>query len=258
MRIASWNVNSLRAREDLVLDWLEAHDPDVLCMQETKLDDQEFPEDPFGDLDYDVVYHGQPGYNGVAIAARDEPKDVQRGLAGPPRDAEPRALATTVRGIRIVNVYVPNGQTHGSPKYRYKLEWLDQLIDHIASRYDPGAPLVLCGDFNLAPAAEDVWWDESTTGDTRLFVSPPERRRFRQLVEWGLVDAYRHVHPNVRTYTWWDYRNSAWETNHGMRIDHFLVTRPVLERAKDVRIDTMMRGEPSPSDHVPLVLELGD
>lgn len=258
MRIASWNVNSLRAREDVVLDWLEEHDPDVLCMQETKLTDQEFPEDPFGDLNYDVVYRGQPAYNGVAIAAHEELKDVEYGLQSDPPNAEPRLIAATVAGVRIIDIYLPNGQAFGSEKYRYKLDWMARLVDHVANRCDPDSPVVICGDYNLAPAAADVWWDEANTGVDRLFVSQAERSQFVRLLELGFVDAYRHFYPDLRAYTWWDYRNASWETNHGLRIDHVLVTRSVIDRAKDVKIHTMMRGEPSPSDHVPIVLELSD
>lgn len=241
-----------------MLDWLEEHDPDVLCMQETKLVDQEFPEDPFGDLDYDVVYHGQPAYNGVAIAARKELYDVEKGMDADGPEAEPRVIAATVQDVRIIDIYLPNGQTHGSKKYRTKLAWMDQLNAYIRKRYDPTTPIILCGDYNIGPAAQDVWWDEAETGDERLFVSQPERARFFSLIDWGFVDAYRHRYPDVRAFTWWDYRDGAWEKNHGMRIDHFLVTAPVLERVRDVKIFTMMRGEPSPSDHVPLILELED
>lgn len=254
VKIVTWNVNSLRAREDLVLDWMEEHDPDVVCMQETKLTDQEFPEDAFGDLDYDVVFCGQRAYNGVAIASHEVPADVEVGLPGDDKKSEKRLIAANVEGIRLVNVYVPNGKAIGSDKYEYKLKWLDRLVEYI-TEHDPTQPLVLCGDFNLCPEDRDAF-DADERGEG-LFCSPKERDRFRRLLDWGLTDAYRHFHPEPdNAYTWWDYRAGGWEKDHGMRIDHLLVTRPVLERATDVTIDKMMRGAEGPSDHVPVTLHL--
>ena len=155
VKIVTWNVNSLRAREDLVLDWIEAHEPDVICLQETKVTDQEFPEDAFGDLDYDVVYFGQQSYNGVAIAAREELKDVVRGFPGNGPEDEKRLIAATVAGVRVVNIYLPNGQSYGSDKYAYKLGWMDDLQRFIEAGPPPSEPLVLLGDFNIAPAPID-------------------------------------------------------------------------------------------------------
>ncbi len=255
MRVATWNVNSLRSREDVVLDWLEAWRPDVLMLQETKVTDQEFPEDAFGDLDYDVVYHGQRTYNGVAILARGELTDVVRGFPGDPPDADRRLLAATVGGVRFVDVYVPNGQALDSDKYRFKLAWLEQLAGFLAAGPGPDTPLVLAGDFNIAPLDLDV--PEAGPRPGELFVSAPERAAFARLLGWGLTDTLRHFQPTApRLYTWWDYRGGAWERDLGMRIDHILVTSPVLARARAVQVDAKVRGQRTPSDHAPVVLDL--
>lgn len=257
VKIATWNVNSLRAREDLVLDWVEREDPDVFCMQETKLVDQEFPEDAFGDLDYDVEYLGQRAYNGVATAAHEVMADVHKNFPDDDAKAERRLLAATVQGIRVVNIYLPNGQDLQSDKFTYKLQWMDRLAAYLAAHHDPKDPLVLCGDFNLCPEDRDAWDGDVRSGD--IFASPPERQRFQRLLDWGLTDAFRARHPDAaKAFTWWDYRAGGWEHDHGLRIDHFLVTRPVLERLEDVVIHRAMRAEEGPSDHVPLVLHLKD
>lgn len=254
MKIASWNVNSLRAREDQVLDWLEAERPDVLCMQEIKMVDQEVPTDALGDLGYDVHAFGQRSYNGVAIACRDEAQDVVRGFPGDPPDAERRLLAATIGGIRIIDIYLPNGQELASPKYEYKLRWMEQLLAFLQAGPGPETPLLICGDFNIAPLDLDVWDGSARQG---LFVSPPERQGFQRFLDWGLVDTFRHFHPNEpKAFTWWDYRAGGFERNKGMRIDHFLLTRPLLSRAKSIRIDRKVRANEQPSDHVPVILEL--
>lgn len=257
MKIATWNVNSLRAREDLVLDWVEREDPDIFCMQETKLVDQEFPEDAFGDLDYDVEFLGQRAYNGVAVATHEVMTKVEKNLPDDGPKAERRLLAATVQGIRVVNIYLPNGQDLDSDKFTFKLAWMDRLIAYITERHDPTQPLVLCGDFNLCPEDRDAWDGEARSGG--IFMSPAERERFQRLLDWGLTDAFRAKHPDApRPYTWWDYRAGGWERDRGLRIDHFLVTRPILERMQDVVIHRAMRAEEGPSDHVPLTLHLED
>lgn len=254
MKLATWNVNSLRAREDQVLDWIETEAPDILCMQETKVTDQEFPEDAFGDLGYDVMYFGQPAYNGVAIASKEEPSRVMRGLPGDPEDADRRLIAATIAGVRVLSVYVPNGQSIGTDKYAYKLDWLERLRAFLSADSTPEDPIVVCGDLNIAPADVDVWNPAERAGS--LFVSGPERRAFSALIEWGLVDAFRHFHPTEKRYSWWDYRAGSFERNRGMRIDHLLVSRPVLARGTSVTIDRRTRALEAPSDHVPVVMEL--
>jgi exodeoxyribonuclease-3 len=257
VKIASWNVNSLRAREDLVLDWIDEHQPDVLCMQETKLTDQEFPEDAFGDAGYDVVYFGQRAYNGVAIATKHELKDVVRGFAGAGADDDRRLIAATINGVRIIDIYLPNGQELGSDKYQFKLGWIEGLLELLKSGPGPDTPLLVCGDYNIAPIDLDVW--DAVERNGGLFVSKAERDGFQRLLDWGLTDAFRHFEPKaLKAYSWWDYRAGSWERNRGMRIDHFLITKPLLARAKSVTIHRAMRGKPQPSDHVPVVLEIAD
>jgi exodeoxyribonuclease III len=254
VKIATWNVNSLRARQDAVLDWLEKNRPDVLCMQETKLTDQEFPEDELGDLNYDVVYFGQRAYNGVAIASRPEMFEVVRGFPGAAPDADRRLIAATIEGIRIVGVYAPNGQAVGSPKYDFKLSWYQALRRWLEDTSGPMAPLLVCGDFNVAPNDEDVFDPLAMRG--QILFSDPERAALRELMAFGLFDALRHVDQRPKRFTWWDYRAGSWERNLGLRIDHLLLTRPLIERIKSVTIFEEERGRKNPSDHVPVMVEL--
>lgn len=253
MKIATWNVNSIRARCDVVLDWAEANDPDVLCMQETKITDQEFPEDEFGDLDYDVVFFGQSSYNGVAIAAHEESEDVVKGLPGDGDGDDRRLIAATVAGIRIICIYLPNGRQVGSDAFAFKLEWMDRLQAFLEETVRPSDPVILCGDFNIAPQDGDLWEGRMKGG---LFSTEEERSRFRRFLDWGFTDMVHHLDPSPKQFTWWDYRAGGWQKNQGLRIDHILATKPVVERAKGVTIDREVRGGHNPSDHVPVILEL--
>jgi exodeoxyribonuclease-3 len=256
VKIATWNVNSIRAREDQVLDWLEQHEVDVLCMQETKLTDQEFPEDAFGDVEYDVVFHGQRTYNGVAIASRPELEAVTRGFPGVDDEEERRIISARIHGLRVVDIYLPNGQAYGSDKFHFKLEWMGRLRDWLRDALQQDPELVLCGDFNIAPGDLDHHWPPSD--QPRLFTSEEERKALHALFDLGLVDAFRHLHPDRRAYTWWDYRGRGFQRDEGMRIDHFLVTPPVLSRVRDVDIHRHVRSEDNPSDHCPVVMTLED
>lgn len=255
MKVTTWNVNSLRAREDAVLNWVEANEPDVLCMQETKLTDQEFPEDGFGDLDYDVHFWGQKSYNGVAIATSAEATQVKKGFDHPEFDQECRIMAAHVAGIDVINIYLPNGQRFGSEKYQYKLAWMDHLLQWLTERYDPHSPVLLCGDFNIAPSDQDHAFEDSSE---QLFTSREERDRYRLILNWGFRDAFRILHPGDRTYTWWDYRGMAFQRNEGMRIDHILISHGLVERLRAVTVDRSPRAEDSPSDHVPVTAEFDD
>ena len=252
MKIVSWNVNSVRARLARLLAWLEKHEPDLLCLQETKVVDDDFPRLELEGLGYHLETFGQKTYNGVAFLSRQAPADVIRGLPGTREEA--RLIAGTFGDLRVVNAYVPNGSEVGSEKYTYKLEWLDRFREFLERDCAPEEPLLLCGDFNIAPEDRDVHDPERWRG--KVLCSDPERGKFRALVEWGLVDALRLGTEAAGIYTWWDYRLSGFRRDWGLRIDHFLVTRPLIPRVRDVSVDREERGGEKPSDHAPLIARL--
>ena len=267
MRIATWNVNSLKARLEKVGWWLERALPDVLLMQETKLADEDAPGDWFAERGYTLVHHGEGRWNGVAIASRLPPTDVVTHFgellrpahtAGEGDDeplAEARMIAATCGGVRVVSVYAPNGRSVGSIYYEAKLVWYARLLRWLREAADPAQPLVLGGDFNVAPADDDVWDPGAAHGGTH--VSERERAAFGELLTWGLADAYRLRHSEAGRYTWWDYRAGNFHKNIGMRIDLLLATRGVAERVVAIEIDREARkGKPTPSDHAPLVADL--
>jgi exodeoxyribonuclease-3 len=269
LRIATWNVNSLKARLDKVRWWLERARPDVLLMQETKLTDAAAPLELFRDVGYELAHHGQGRWNGVAIASRGGMAGVVSNFGQPlpsaqaadTGDAEPlaeaRMIAADCSGIRVINVYAPNGRTLGSPFYQAKLAWFERLARWLEEAAHPDQPLVLGGDFNVAPDDSDVWDARACHGGTH--VSPPEREAFARLCRWGLVDAYRQHHSEPGRYTWWDYRAGNFQKNFGMRIDHLLVTRPLAGRTVWAEIDREARkGKPIPSDHAPLLIDVDE
>ena len=267
MRIATWNVNSLKARLEKVTWWLERARPDVLLMQETKLADADVPADLFQGLGYAVAHHGEGRWNGVAIASRGGIEDVVTNFGAPLRPArtddagddeplaEARMISAKCGDVLVVSIYAPNGRVVGSAFYEAKLAWFDRLARWLAAAADPGQPLVVGGDFNVAPEDADVWDPRACHGGTH--VSPPEREAFAGLRRWGLVDAYRLHHPEPGRYTWWDYRAGNFHKNFGMRIDHLLVSAPLQGRVVWAEIDREARkGKPIPSDHAPLVIDL--
>jgi exodeoxyribonuclease III len=267
LRIATWNVNSLRARLEKVTWWLERARPDVLLMQETKLTDADAPADVFRNAGYELVHHGEGRWNGVAIASRVGATDVVSNFGEPLRpaktpdvgDDEPLAEARMVSalcgGVRVVSVYAPNGRVVDSPFYHAKLAWYERVARWLADAVKPTDPLLIGGDFNVAPEDADVWDPAACHGGTH--VSEAERGAFRKLCDWGLVDAYRLHCKDAGRYTWWDYRAGNFHKNFGMRIDHLLVTKPVAARAVWCEIDREARkGKPVPSDHAPLVVDL--
>ena len=268
MRIATWNVNSLKARIEKVQWWLERAKPDVLLMQETKLGDLDAPAEWFSRAGYELAHHGEGRWNGVAIASRVGLAEVVPNFGEPLRpaltfdagDDEPLAEARMVSalcgGVRVVSLYAPNGRVVGSPFYEAKLEWYDRLARWLAERANPEEALVLGGDFNVAPSDLDVWDAKAAHGGTH--VSGRERAAFARLLEWGLVDLYRARHHDaVGRYTWWDYRSGDFHKNFGMRIDHLIATRAVADRVVWAEIDREARkGKPIPSDHAPLVIDL--
>jgi exodeoxyribonuclease III len=282
MRIATWNVNSLKARQEKVDGWLERAAPDVLLLQETKLGDDDAPVMAFAMAGYELVHHGEGRWNGVAIAVRQGlgAVDLVTNFGdGPVRDSGPGAAvavseedfnpfdearmvgavvdpAGTAGGpVRVVSLYAPNGRVVGSPFYDGKLRWFERLERWLRETQRPDDALVLGGDLNLAPTDADVWDAAAVHGGTH--VSEPERERFRALLAWGLVDAYRQVRSEPGRFTWWDYRAGNFHKNLGMRIDHLLVTAPVAGRVVWAEIDREARkGPPIPSDHAPLVIDL--
>jgi exodeoxyribonuclease-3 len=276
MRIATWNVNSLKARMEKVEWWLERAAPDVLLIQETKLADADAPVMAFSMAGYELVHHGEGRWNGVAIAARQgHPIGgvVTNFGDGAVRDSGPGATAideedfdpldearmvtAVVDGVRFVSVYAPNGRVVGSAFYEGKLRWYARLRRWLDQAAVPRDPLVIGGDFNVAPTDLDVWDPKAAHGGTH--VSGPERVAFAGLLDWGLVDAYRALHDEAGRYTWWDYRAGNFHKNIGMRIDHLLVSRPVAERLAWAEIDREARkGTPVPSDHAPLVIDLDE
>ena len=267
MRIATWNVNSLKARLDKVRWWLERARPDVLLMQETKLHDAAAPVAAFRDAGYELAHHGEGRWNGVAIASRCGIEEVIANFGLPllpartedTGDDEPlaeaRMLSAVCDGVRVVSLYAPNGRALDSEFYEAKLQWFDRLSRWLDTAASPEQALVLGGDFNVAPSDLDVWDPRACHGGTH--VSAREREAFARLERWGLTDSYRHQHPEGGRYTWWDYRAGMFHKNFGMRIDHLLTSASVTARLVATEIDREARkGKPVPSDHAPLVLDL--
>lgn len=274
MRIATWNVNSLKARLEAVELWLERARPDILLMQETKLGDDDVPEMPFRMAGYELLHHGEGRWNGVAIASKvgleapvtnfgDGPVRASRS----PKDAptaddfdpgtEARMVSAVCGGIRVVSLYAPNGRELDSPWYEGKLRWFDRLAAWVDETADPADALLLGGDLNITPADEDVWDASAAHGATH--VSEPERAKLAALRDWGLIDTYRLHQPEPDRFSWYDYRAGAFHKNMGMRIDLLYGTRPVADRVVWAEIDREARkGPPTPSDHAPVVIDLDE
>lgn len=250
MKIVSWNINSIRARQDRLLTLLETRQPDVLCLQELKCQDEQFPAEEVSRAGYHFCCHGQKTYNGVAILARDEIHDVQRGLQDAVEDPQSRVIAATVRGVRIVCVYAPNGQAVGSEAFQYKLEWFRRLRRYLDQRHAPEERLLLCGDLNIAPEPRDV--HDPALWEGRTMFTLAEREAFGQLCGFGLVDAFRRLRAEEGLFSWWDYRMLAFPKNWGLRIDHLLATSPLASLCREAGIDRDLRKGSKPSDHAPV------
>ncbi len=251
VKIATWNINSIRIRVPRLMAWLEKCAPDVACLQETKVVDEEFPFEPIRALGYECLVHGQKSYNGVAILSRTPVSDPVKSLPGDESDTQSRLLAATAHGIRIFDIYAPNGSEVGSDKYDYKLEWYRRLRRYLDQSVKATDEVLICGDLNVAPEDRDVW-DPELWRDKILF-SEPEKRAFQVLLEWGLSDAMRMHHQEGGLYTWWDYRAGAFHRGWGMRIDHILVSAPLAKRCVAVEIDRNERKGDKPSDHAPVI-----
>jgi exodeoxyribonuclease III len=255
MRIATWNVNSLKARLPRVEEWLEYAQPDVLCVQETKLADAAFPALTFQALGYDAAHHGNGRWNGVAILSRVGLDDPVAGFSGEQEAeiVESRFLSATCGDIRVSSVYVPNGRAVGTEHYEAKLAWLEQLRSHISETCDPRGKAVVCGDFNIAPDDRDVWDPTKAHGATH--VSEPERKALDAIKEWGMVDSFREVYDEGGLFSWWDYRAGDFHKGRGMRIDLVLATAPLADKVTFALIDRNARKGKLPSDHAPLLVD---
>src|ERR1700730_8526135 len=256
MKIATWNVNSILARLPLVTRWLEAAQPDVLCIQETKCTDDKFPSLELKALGYDCLLFGQQTYNGVAIISRAGcalGETVQRGYPEDDASSHARLLSADIAGIRVVNVYIPNGQMVGSEKYQFKLKWINRLREFLDANYDTSTPVLLCGDFNVAPEERDVY--DPRMWQNRILFSGPERAALQHVKGWGFIDTFRMYTEEGGHYSWWDYRAGAFRRNLGLRIDHVWVSAPLAERSKATWIDKEPRQWDRPSDHAPVVSE---
>jgi exodeoxyribonuclease III len=250
MKIATWNVNSLRVRLPQVLGWLADQRPDVMCLQETKLVDDDFPKDEIKAAGYHAAFAGQRTYNGVATLSRLLPEEVVIDVKGL-GDKQKRLVAATCGDVRILNVYVPNGQEIGSDKYDFKLEWLRRLTDYIATELKSHARLALLGDFNIAPEEQDV--HDPARWETSVLFSREVRQAFRELLALGLADVFRAFDQPANSFTWWDYRAGAFRRDRGLRIDHILCSQPLSAACRACEIDRAPRGWARPSDHTPVV-----
>ena len=253
MKIATWNVNSLRVRLAHLLDWLVAQSPDIVCLQETKCADESFPAAELRAAGYHSLHHGQRAYNGVAILSRAEAKEVRRGIPAF-ADEQSRVIAADVHGVRVVSVYVPNGQSVGSDKFAYKLRWFEALTSWLAAELAAHPHLAVLGDFNVAPEDRDV--HDPAMWEGKIHVSEPERSALARVVGVGFADAFRLFDQPEKSYTWWNYRMGALRRNMGLRIDHVLLSPALAKACRSCTIDTAPRRLERPSDHAPVVCEL--
>lgn len=249
--LVTWNVNGIRARLDDVLAYLSDKSPDVACLQEIKCEEKVFPRVPFMELGYDVQLHGAKGYAGVATFSKIKPTKVVRGFIEGEMDSHSRILQTQIDGLSLYNLYVPNGTALGSEAFAYKLAWLDRLHAELVKHHSPDAPVILCGDFNIAPDERDVVDPKALVGRTHF--SPEEHAALKKILSFGLYDCFRKHDDRPGQFTWWDYRGADFERNRGMRIDHVYATAPLLARSESVVHDTTPRTWDAPSDHIPVM-----
>lgn len=254
MKIATFNVNSVKARLDTVLAWFRSANPDVTCLQEIKSETKSFPAMEFEALGYNCAVHGQKTYNGVALISKHKIEDVTIGLPGDDSDEQARyiegVIVTKTGAVRVASIYAPNGNPADSEKYPYKLRWMDRLIKHTQSLLKYEEPLVLAGDYNIIPTANDVW-DPAVWKDDALF-KIESRQKLREMLNLGLTDAFSTCNAKTHQYTFWDYQAGAWAKDHGIRIDHLLLSPQAADRLTTCAIDRQMRAQDKPSDHVPI------
>ena len=253
MKVATWNVNSINVRMPQLLAWLAAAEPDVVCIQETKTVDENFPAAALHEAGYKSAFIGQKSYNGVAIISKFPIQDVQKNFSDDDDESPKRMIAATVGGIRIVNTYVPNGNELWSDKFKFKLDWLQHLRRYFDETYDAGKDVLLAGDFNVVMEEMDTWDAVGMAG--KLHFSKPERAAMHNVKQWGFTDLYRKINGNMQEFSWWDYRAGAWQRNHGLRIDHIWTSASLAAKCTRCWIDKSTRALTLPSDHAPVVAE---
>lgn len=256
MKVATWNVNSILIRLEQVLRWLQETKVDILCIQETKCTDDRFPADQIKLFGYNSVFLGEKSYNGVAILSKHLIGNVIYNLPDDDRNASKRMITAEVKGIKIVNVYVPNGTELWSDKFHFKLDWLQRLRKFFDLNFDKNENLILCGDFNIAPDERDVWSVEAWDG--KLHFSKPERAALQHLKKWGFVDLFRKINGDKKEFSWWNYREGAFQKNMGLRIDHIWSTEKMASKCKGCWIDKRVRAWERPSDHAPVIAEFSN
>ena len=254
MKIASWNVNSIRARLPRIIDWLQSFEPDIVLLQETKVVDEEFPHEPLENLNYKLIFLGQKSYNGVAILSKFSIDEVYFGLPGDTNDVQARYIECLTGGIRVASIYLPNGNPAPGKKYDYKISWMRRLIKRTKILLDKEEPLILGGDYNICPTDQEVYDPEKWVGDA--LCRPEARSCFRELMHLGLTDAFRAYNPGPGKYSYWDYTGGAWQKDFGLLIDHLLLSPEAADNLTGSGIDRKPRGKEKPSDHTPVWCEI--
>ncbi len=255
LKIATFNINGIRARRTNLLEWLEREQPDVVCLQELKAQDADFPIDDIRAAGYGAIWQGQKSWNGVAILAKgDDPLEIRRGLPGDPDDTHSRYLEAAAHGVIVACLYLPNGNPQPGPKFDYKLAWFERFIEHAAGLFTNGHPVVLAGDYNVVPTDEDIYNPKSWRKDALL--QPESRECFERLLAQGWTDALRARYPDERIYTFWDYFRQHWQKNSGLRIDHLLLSADLAPRLVDAGVDRWVRDQEHASDHAPTWITL--
>ncbi|MGA2060616.1 MAG: exodeoxyribonuclease III [Thermoguttaceae bacterium] len=254
MKIATWNVNSIRSRLERLLAWLKKAQPDILCLQELKTTDEVFPYEPIRQAGFNAAVFGQKKYNGVAILSRIEPSHIERCMGDDEEDSQARFLAAQIGPVHIISAYVPNGQVVGTEPYAYKLRWLARLRTFLKRRFTPASSIVVCGDFNVARDEKDVARPDAWANS--VLFHPTSRAAMEELLAWGLVDLFRQQHPEGGQYSWWDYRMLAFPKNDGLRLDYLLATESLAKSCTVAEIDRDERKGTKPSDHVPVIAVL--
>ena len=255
MRIASFNINGIRARRERLLEWLQETRPSVACLQEIKCQDADFPAADFEAIGYRAAWHGQKGFNGVAVLADNEdPLEVVHGLPGDPEDEQARFIEADIRGVRVVNLYLPNGNPQPGPKFDYKLAWMERLRARLAELLARERPTVVVGDFNVIPYDRDVWSPQAMANDALM--QPQSRAAYARILNDGWTDAVAALNPRGGVWTYWDYQAGAWQRDHGFRIDHLLLSPEAADRLVKAGVDKEYRGREKASDHAPVWVEL--